>query len=160
MKRVLAVPTATALAAFANAAPAKSNPPAAPKAEKAATVVPVLTAARADVPMPTRVNRRGTRSVYDFDSLVSAGMSFGVKNKTAASLGTVIANHNKKHRVEKRDENGSIVFKTTSMKAADGSTTVVPTTEPETIQTKHFFAVDVDPKNDPDGATCRVFRDL
>lgn len=126
----------------------------------ATRVAPELTAISTAVPMPEpTTSRRGSKSPYPFDALTAVGMSFGIKNKTAKNMGSIISNQNRKAMVEKKDADGNTVFKTNEMKDAEGNVTRVPTTEPEMVATKHFFAVDCDPKNDPDGASVRVFRD-
>lgn len=123
-------------------------------------VAPELTAISTAVPMPEpTTSRRGSKSPYPFDALTAVGMSFGIKNKTAKNMGSIISNQNRKAMVEKKDAEGNTVFKTNEMKDAEGNVTHVPTSEPEMVATKHFFAVDCDPKNDPDGASVRVFRD-
>ena len=74
-------------------------------------------------------------------------------------MASIISNQNRKNREEQKDEAGNIVFKTKELKGADGAVTMVPTEKPVMIVNKHFFAVDCDPANDPDGASVRVFRD-
>lgn len=140
-----------AVRAFANA-----------KGPMAPRVDPVLTTITAAVPMPSRTSKRGSASVYPFDALTAVGMSFGVKNKTAAQMSSIVSNANRKALIKKTDATGAVIFKTQELTAGDGTKTIVPTNEPEMIASKHFFAVDIDPKAkpaDPDGATVRVFRD-
>lgn len=148
--------------AFDNAAAAKT---AAPRVE------PVLTGA-AKITMPTRTSKRGSESKYPFDSLTEVGMAFGVKNKTAAQLSSIVSNANRKHLAEVKDATGNTVYETKVIKGADGTETNVPdTSKPKTEATKHFFAFDVDAdyrkanadafKKDGafEGATVLVFRD-
>lgn len=125
-----------------------------------ARIEPILTAVSTDVPMPVRASKRGSKSNYDFDTLTAVGASFGVLNKTAANLYSIVLNANKKAMQPKRDDKGAIVFKTSKLTGADGSVTDVPTNDPEMVATKRFFAVDVDPKKDPGKASVRVFREL
>ena len=85
---------------------------------------PQLTPIRQDIPMPER-RKRGPRPTYDFDGLIEIGMSFGVVDRSARRMMSVVKHHN---RVGK--------------------------------DVRHFSVFDVDPKLDPDGAKCRVFRDV
>jgi hypothetical protein len=101
-------------------------------------IAPVIFGARADIPMPTRKSNRGGKNVYPFDTLTAAGMSFGVNNKTAKQLSTVVSNQNKKHKTQVLDANQ----------------------KPVDSWTAKFFVVDVDAKSDPEGATARVFREI
>lgn len=130
-------------------------------ANKTATrVEPEITKVSAAVEMPTvTANRPGNKSKYPFDEL-KVGESFGIKNKTKTSMASVISNQNKKNMKDKLDENGVVVMKQTEATGADGEKTMVPTNEPEKVREKFFFAVDCDPKSDPDGASVRVFRKL
>lgn len=122
-------------------------------------IAPDLTEVSTSVPMPTRVNRRGSKSLYPFKELPVGG-SFGVKNKTAATLASIISNQNRKHLEEEKNEKGETVFETQELKGADGTVTQVPTDKPKMVRTKHFFAHDVIAKDDPDGASVRIFRDI
>jgi len=136
-------------------------PVAAPTTTAATTsrVAPVLTGVSTGVPMPEQVTtRRGSKSPYPFDALTEVGASFGIKNKTAKNMLSIVSNQNRKNRIAKIDENGNTVFKMTEMKDGDGNVTKVPTEKPEMVATKSFFAVDCDPKTDPDGASVRIFR--
>ena len=147
-------------------APANKAPAAATKetAAPAATtetnkrVAPELTTITADVEMPKKVSNRGSKSLYPFAKL-EVGQSFGVKNKTASGMASIISNQNRKHREEKKDESGNTVFETKKIKGADGAEMEVPTDKPVMVVNKHFFASNCDPKTDPDGASVRVFRD-
>lgn len=130
-------------------------------------VEPLFTPVSDAIAMPVRVSKRGSASIYPFASLTAVGMSFGVKNKDAKSLSSVISNANRKAVIDRKDAAGNIVYKTTEIKDANG--TVVgrtPTTEPETDVTAHYFAVDVDAamaktlKGTPaEGSKAVVFRD-
>lgn len=121
-------------------------------------VTPELTEINSTLQMPEPPrNSAGAKTPYPFDKL-EVGTSFGVKNKTLAQLASIISNQNRKHRIEKRDDAGGIVYKTTTAKGADGTEQTVPTSEPEMEETKRFFGVEVDPKKDPDGAQVRVWR--
>jgi hypothetical protein len=133
--------------AFANA-PAAAPTPDTAKLKSA----PVVTAISAAVPMPEQKSaRRGTASVFPFDQL-EVNQSFGVKDRDKASLSSVVSAQNRKHvtetpgaPVDLKDVNGAVVGQT-------------PGDTVKTV-TKHFFAVDVDAKKDPDGASVRIFRD-
>lgn len=136
-----------------------STTPAAAKAAQAARVAPVLTAVSTTVPMPERNSNRGSKTSYPFSALTAAGMSFGVKNKTAANLASIVSNQNRKPGPIKRDASGNVIFKTKPMTDASGAVIGnTPTTEPEHMDGPKYFAVDCEPKTDPDGASARVFR--
>lgn len=122
------------------------------KAAAAPRVAPVLTAISAAVAIPDRPARNG-RTVYPFDML-SKGQSFGVANKTAKQLASIVSAANKRNRRPKRDTANNIIFK---MKKNDAGV-LVTTNEPETVFDKYFIVLDVDPKSDPDKATARVWR--
>jgi hypothetical protein len=172
MKKILllasaagALPIALPIA-FANA-PKPATPGGTPAATPPATgagskprVEPQITGVSTAVPMPTRTNKRGSKSSYPFESLAAVGASFGVKNKTAANLASIVSNQNRKSVEPKKDEAGNVIYKMAPLKDANGAIVgQTPTTEAETVQLRHFFAVDVDAKTDPDGASVRVFRD-
>lgn len=129
-------------------------------------IAPVMTGVAA-IPVPhVKPASRGSKSPYPFDTL-EIGHAFGVKNKTAKQLSSIVSNQNRKdanHRPVK-DQNGNVVYKTTEMKAGDGTVTKVPTNEPEMEQIKAFQAFDVDAelkkqiKGTPlEGSTVLVFR--
>lgn len=151
----LATLTAASAAAFANDG-------------KKPRVEPVFTAVTNAIAMPERKSKRGSVSIYPFASLTAKGMSFGVKNKTAASLSSVVSNANRKAVVTRKDAAGNTVFKTTDIKDANGAVVgQTPTTEPETDVTAKYFAVDVDAamaktlKGTPaEGSTALVFREI
>lgn len=112
-------------------------------------VAPTLTAVRDDIPMPDRKVSRGSKSIYNFDAL-KVGQSFGIMAKQAKSMSSIISNQNKKSY---RAVNGNDpLFHMTKNGELD-----VPTSHP-LMYHKVFAAVDVDPKKDPDKASCRVFR--
>lgn len=153
-----------ALATLASAsAPAFANPsPTAP----AKRVEPVLTEAVAGIAMPTKTSKRGSVSLYPFASL-EIGQCFGVKNKTAAQLSSIVSNANRKAMEQAKDEAGNLLFETKTISGADGSTTEVPdASKPKMVATKHFFAHDVDAEyaktikgTKLEGSTVLVFRD-
>lgn len=144
--------------------PATNTAPAAAPTTTAATtsrIAPVLTGVSNTVTMPEPITtRRGSKSPYPFDALTEVGSSFGIKNKTAKNMLSIVSNQNRKNRVQKIGADGNPIFKTSEMKDAEGNVTIVPTEKPEMVPTKKFFAVDCDPKTDPDGASVRVFRNL
>lgn len=138
--------------------PAAGTPaPAAPVKKR---IEPELTGVSNKVEMPERVSKRGSKSKYPFDALTEKGMSFGIKNKTAANMGSVVSGQNRKHKELVTDADGNPVFETQELKGADGSVTEVPTDKQKVEIQRHFFAMDVDPKKDPDGASVRIFRDV
>lgn len=150
--------TKAATAAAPTAAAAEKP---AEKRNYSARVAPELTAVSKAVPMPeNRSAKRGANSPYPFDALTEVGMSFGVKNKNLKGMASIVSNQNKHALVAKVDANGNPVFKFTEMKDAAGNVTRVPTEEPEMVPSKRFFAVECDPKTDPDNASVRVFREL
>lgn len=122
-----------------------SAPPAADTAKPATKrVEPVLTAAVSGIAMPQRENKRGSASIFPFDTLTEVGQCFGIKNRDAKSLSSIISNANRKAMVNKTDAAGNVVYKTTELKDANG--TVVghqPTTEPEKVAGKRYAAFDV-----------------
>lgn len=123
-------------------------------------IEPQITEITDKIAMPERKRTSGSKSLYPFEQLTKAGQSFGVKNKTAAQLATIISSRNRKGVVPVYDAKGKPVMKTTAAKDAEGKEIQVPTSEPETKVEFKFYAVDVDPKSDPAGAICRVFREI
>lgn len=148
-------PKTNATAADATTAPTAG----APAETKAPRVAPVLTGISTAVPMPEGLGKRGRggNTLYPFDSL-EPGQSFGIKNKTAKNMASVVSGANKRFMVEKKDPNGNTVFKTNEVKLPDGTVNHVPTLEKEMIAGRTFIAGDVDPKTDPEGASVRVWR--
>lgn len=119
-----------------------------------------LLGVNATVAMPATVSkRRGAGSMFPFAEL-QPGFSFGLIGRTAKSMSAIVSNQNraKDNQAPKLDTNGQAIFKTKKIKSADGTETTIPTLEPETVWIKEFFAADVDPATDPEGATVRVFR--
>jgi hypothetical protein len=112
------------------------------------------------VPMPASTPR-GTKSRYPFDDLTEVGMSIPVLNKTAAQLRTLVSQANSKNKVKKTDAAGNVIFKTTEVRDAEGNVTGrTPTSEPEMVAGKVFFASDCNPETDPDKAMARIFRKI
>lgn len=129
-----------------------------PSPKPGTRIAPQITEIRSDVPMPepTKGNR-GSKSQYDFDKL-EVGQSFGIKNKTAREMSSIVSNANRKNQADKRDAAGNVVFKTKTVTDQAGNKVVVPTLDPEKVALKVFFAADTNPKTDPDGASVRIFR--
>lgn len=100
-------------------------------------VAPELTAVSTAIPIPQK-KRGGMSSHYDFESLTAVGASFGIKNKSAVQISSIVSKENRRHMNE----------------------TVDPTNPAKKVKTyaKKFDVFDVDAKSDPDGAKCRVFR--
>ena len=129
-------------------------------------VEPVVTAIATPV-MPERSNKRGSVSLYPFDSLTAVGQAFGVKNKTAANLASIVSNANRKAMVQETDASGAKVFDTKEIADEAGNKTTVPdTSKPKMVASKHFFAHDVDVayaktlKGTPlEGSSVLIFRD-
>lgn len=121
-------------------------------------VEPEITTISTAIPVPLKT-RRGAKSMYPFDDL-QPGASFGVKNKTAASMSSIVSSNNRRNLEPKKDENGNVIYKMKKIKGADGTEMSVPTDKPETVEMKRFVCADVDPKTDPDGASVRVWRQV
>lgn len=158
--------TFATLSATTAAAVAFANAPKPAEDGKAAKVAPIMTGTFA-MPIPAeKATNRGSKSPYPFETL-EVGHAFGVKNKTAKQLSSIVSNQNRKdanHRPIK-DENGNIKYKMTDLTGPDGSVTKVPTKEPETEQIKAFAAYDVSDelkkqiKGTPlEGSSVLVFR--
>lgn len=121
-----------------------------PKAAEAATpatttiagkvrIAPELATVRSDIAIPLK-RRGGMAGHYNFDSLVVVGASFGIKNKTASQLSSIVSKENRRHVSEMAD----------------------PLNPEKKVKTyaKKFDVFDVDSSTDPDGAKCRVFRTI
>lgn len=121
----------------------KPTPIAAVAAEKTVAgkvrIAPELSTVRTDIAVPQR-KRGGMSGHYDFASLTTVGASFGIKNKTATQISSIVSKENRRHMSESVD----------------------PTNPEKKVKTyaKKFDVFDVDPKTDPDGAKCRVFRTI
>lgn len=127
-------------------------------AEKKFTVLSINTA----IPMPVKSGgKRGSATKFPFAALPVGG-SFGIVGREggAKSMSSIISNQNRQasNQTPKLDASGNVVYKTKTVKDAEGVETAIPTTEPETVSIKEFFAVDTDPATDPEGANVRVFR--
>lgn len=136
MRKIIVSPIA-----FASTPPATGTMPTTPGKPR---VEAQLTAVFSGLTMPTRSSKRGSTSIFPFDTLANVGDAFGVKNRDAKSMSSVISNANRKNMVNKTDANGNVVYKTTELKDANG--TVIghqPTTEPEKVAGKRFAAFDV-----------------
>lgn len=96
------------------------------------------------IALPER--KRGNASTYPFDSLVEAGMVFGVKGKPAKNLSSVISNVNKKYVKPVTDADGNVQYDTKPMNGPDGSVMNVPDlTKPKVAVERKFRAIDVTP---------------
>lgn len=136
------------------------------KTAAAARIAPVI-AGTMKLEMPTRTSNRGSSTAYPFGDL-EVGAAFGVKNKNAKQMASIVSNQNRKaeNKRPKVDEAGNKIFKTQELTGADGTVTRVPTGEAEMEQIKNFFAIDVTKeyaeklKGTPlEGSTVLVFRD-
>lgn len=116
---------------------------------------PEITTIRADIAMPARkpTGGRGSRSSYPFDKL-EIGQSFGVKNKTAKQLASIVSAQNKRYTEIKMKDGKPVMH----MAKVPGTDKRIPTETPERIATRKFRAVNVDPASDPDNASVRVYR--
>jgi hypothetical protein len=180
MRKIVNSATALSMiAAYANA-PTAAKPAAAPQtpatgtptpapaeAKKSDRVAPILTPARTDIMPPVGVKAtRGSKSQYDFDTLAAPvgdakfGGSFGIKNKTAKQISSIVSARNRKESNFKQAVNadGSLKFEQNEVKDANGVVVGMTNGKPIMEQIKTFVAYDVDPKTDPDGASVRVWR--
>jgi hypothetical protein len=121
-------------------------------------VAPVLTTISNAVPIPAVKNNRGSKGAYPFDNL-EIGQSFGVANRNAKQMASIVSNANKRFLVNKTDENGNVVFKTTKASDGNGGFVTVPTSEPEKVASRRFIVLNVDPATDPDQASVRIWRE-
>lgn len=134
-------------------------------AATAKRVEPALTAVATGIDLPVRTTKRGSTSLYPFADL-EIGACFGVKNKTAKQLASIVSNANKKAMVQETDANGP-VFNTKEITGADGTKSVVADrASPKMVATRHYFAFDVDKDYKAkikgtalEGSTVLVFRD-
>lgn len=174
MKRTAspALMTSAAVAlAFAGAAAKTADSKPAEGAAKTTKEAPQLTAISTAVALPEkRAAAGGKGSVYPFAELgaptrdeagnITAAASFGVKNKTAREMSSIVSNANKKYLTKKRNADGSYVYKTKQIEVAPGQTADVPSTDHEMVAERKFVVYSVDPKTDPEGAQSRVFREI
>ena len=139
--------TSTTALAFASKPAAVATPPAVaakPGAPSGPRVAPVVSAA-IKIDLPVRERKRGSSSSYPFDTLTEAGMAFGVKDKKAKNLSSVISNINKRFTKQIRDEAGNPLFETKIVAGADGAQITVPDTDkPKLTIERKFAALDVD----------------
>lgn len=148
----------TNVKAFANAPKDNTTAPGAPAAGTPAKAPErKILGINTSLTMPVRSSNRGSKSKYPFDS-VEVGKSIGVIGGNAASMASTISGANRRFMEDKKDADGNVVRKFIDVKGADGSVTKTDA-GPERVSTRHFFAVDVDPKSDPEGATVRIWRD-
>lgn len=152
--RKIAILNSAAFAATAFAAEAAK-----PKREN---IVPVITDIVTDIPVPviSRGNA-GSRSPFPFDTL-EVSQSFGVTNKTAKQMSSIVSNQNRKTENfrHKTDEAGIPQFGA-STPITDPTTGLITGSKPgEPImeQVKIFVVAEVDPKKDPAKARVRVWR--
>ncbi len=163
MKRILASSMlSTAALAFASAPDAGAAAPATPKADK---VAPVITGIAAISITRPESGGRGSKSSYPFDDL-EIGQCFGVSNKDARQMSSIVSNQNRKNR-EPVKVDGVVQYETKDASDGNGGTISVPdTSKPKMSQTKRFFARDVDGdlvkaiKDTPlKGSKCLVYRE-
>jgi len=139
----LAILTAAAMSpVFANPAPAADAAAAKPR------ILPEITAIATGIAIPTGASAaRGSKSPYNFDEL-EVGAAFGVKNKTAKQLSSIVSNQNRKdnNQRQKTNADGSPAFKTEYTETKDVNGAVigkVPHQVPDTEWIKEFRAFDV-----------------
>lgn len=118
-------------------------------------------AAPGDFAMPApKARRNGSASKYPFDKLEIGG-SFGITNKTAANMTSVLSAQNRKPGPLLTNEDGTPKIGTVMKPMKDAANKKIgeqPVQEQLTAPGKRFEAVDVDPKKDKDKATVRIFR--
>lgn len=166
MRSILLATVASSLVAMPRAFDNATAKPAAARVEPQLTGVAALS-------LPTRVNKRGSETKYPFESLDAVGKAFGVKNKSAAQLSSIVSNANRKNTEVIKDEAGNVVYQTKEISGPDGSKVSVPdTSKPKTKPVKKFFAYDVTPEykaankeafakgGNFEGAITLVFREL
>lgn len=155
-----------ASAAFANAAPAApaaTTPVAkagAPKVED--RIAPIFTDIATDIPMPSKA-KSGAKSelAKKLEMIAVVGGSIGLKNKTKKQISSTISkvNNAAANQTQKLDSNGQPVTKT-GEPVKDGNG-VIQSYGPSVAvmeRVKEFEAYDVDPKEDKQGASVRIFR--
>lgn len=156
--------SAAALAALAVTSPAivtpfanDGAPAASTKAKREKAPAPVIAAPRADLPIPVIVRAApGSKSPFPFDTL-EVGGSFGVVNKTAKQMSSIVSNVNRKETNfrDAKDANGNVIME--AVKDANGAE-IPGMTKPKREQIKIFVLAEVDAKKDPDKAKVRVWR--
>lgn len=165
MKKLAMLANASMLAyAGATAPKTPEAPAAAPTAKPSA---PVITGTLT-LPQPDRSTKKGGQSQFPFASLTAPGMAFGVKDRTAKSMAQIISTQNRRNLTDKKDDAGNVVYKTKEIAGEGGNKVVVPTTEPERIATKRFYAFDVTAeyaeanlKGTPlEGSSVLIFREV
>lgn len=134
-----------AVAGEASNAAGSAKPVAKPVVAKAEVKILAISTA---VPMPENVSRRGSKTKYAYADL-QIGQSIPVIGRSAKSLNSTVSGWNREFLVPVKDAEGKPVFKLNAKNE----------NEAVTEQTRHFFAHDCDPKKDPEGATCRIWRD-
>lgn len=162
MRKLATLANASMLAYAGAAAPA-----AAAKAPTAKPAAPVITGTLT-LPQPERAAKKGGQSQFPFASLTAVGMAFGVKDRTAKSMAQIISTQNRRNMTDKKDDAGNVIYKTKEIAGEGGAKVVVPTTEPERIATKRFYAFDVTKeyadanlKGTPlEGSSVLVFREI
>lgn len=144
--KTLALLTAAGMAAvFSNEGVQPTAGVAKPAAPR---ILPDITAIATGLTIPTVASTsRGSKSPYEFDAL-EVGSAFGVKNKTAKQLSSIVSNQNRKdaNQRQKTNADGSPAFKTEYTESKDANGAVVgriPHNVPDTEWIKEFRAFDV-----------------
>lgn len=167
MKKTAFLIGSAAAVAFANGAAAtetvkKSS--GAPKAED--RVAPTFTEVRADVALPSGV-KRGQKSELAIklenlgEPVNGVPYSIGLTNKTKKQISSTISklNNAADNQRQKTDANGAPMTKAGDpIKDVHGNIVSNGPAVPVMEKIKEFVAHDVNPKNDPDKATVRIFR--
>lgn len=97
--------------------PTNTTPPAVAATEKPRAVV---TAIRSDIAIPIGA-KRGSKGIYDFDTL-EIGHSFCVVGRAAASMASTVNGVNRRYEdAPKRDATGAVIPKMIEMKDAAGN---------------------------------------
>lgn len=154
MRKLMLINTAAPLAFMAETGAAK-----APRVE------PVIVGLNLDIPMPIRA-KRGSEPKYPFDGL-EVGKCFGVKNKTAKDMGSVISAANRRYNKPVLNEQGQPTYAMKNAQSPEGVEMSVPDlTKPIKNAERHFFAVDATPEQikswkgtENEGIKVLVYRD-
>lgn len=143
-------------------APATTATTETPEIIGTARTAPIISMVSAAVPLPV-ANGRGRAGLYPFDELTAVGMSFGLVNRTAKNMGSVVSAANRRALVQAKNEDGSLKFDRKEVKPASISETgelisAVFESVPVMVASKKFQVFETDPATDPHKATCRIFR--
>lgn len=136
-------------------------PAAAAKSPRAKAEAPQITELVSDMPIPTITRGAvGSRSPFPFDTM-EVGQSFGVSNKTAKQMSSIVSNQNRKasnYRNKVDAEGKEILTPATPITDANGNVVGQKPGEPIKEQIKVWVVSEVDHKKDPAKARVRIWR--